>query len=168
MKNLLLIFFLLTVSHLGLAQSYKMLVVKPKKDYSFRNEGKVINWWDGHATINSNMLVNNDTLTDIKFSRASLRGDTLDIELYQNDESHDHHYKVQIVNNKYTISYNFSYPVDTIERKIQALDYWLILNTNKFKRGNTIKGYTEFKGRCLKNCYHDIITAKGYFNVAIE
>ena len=168
MRSLLLILALVAVFRLGLAQNYKSLMVDPKKDYSFKNEGKVINWGDSHATINSNMLVNNETLTDIKFTRASLRGDTLNIELYQTDESHDHHYKIQIVNNKYAIDYNFSYPADTLDRKIQALEYRLILNANKFKYGSTIKGYTEFKGKCLYNCYHDIITAKGYFNVTIE
>jgi hypothetical protein len=159
---------LLTISNLAMGQVYKPLTVDSKKDFKFRNEGKVIKWWDEQETVNSDMLVNNDTLTDIQFTKAKLRGDTLDIEIYQNDESHDHHYKIEIIRDKYKIDYDFSYPADTTDRRIQTLDFMLTLNTKTFKKGKTVKGYTEFKGKCIENCYDNIIIAKGYFKVTVE
>ena len=63
---------LLIISNLAIGQVYKPLTIEAKKSFNFRNEGKVVNWWDEKETINSDMLVNDDTLTDIQFTRAKL------------------------------------------------------------------------------------------------
>ena len=159
---------LLIVSNVVAGQVYKPLAIDTKKDFKFRNEGKTIKWWDVIETVNSDMLVNDDTLTDIQFTKAKLRGDTLDIEIYQSDESHDHHYRIEIIKDRYKIDYDFSYPADTTDRKIQPLDFMLTLITKKFKKGKDIRGYTEFKGKCIQNCYDEILIAKGTFKVTVE
>jgi len=159
---------LLIISNLAIGQVYKPLTIDTKKRFNFKNEGKVVNWWDEKETINSDMLVNNDTLTDIQFTRAKLSGDMLNIEIYQNDESHDHHYLIEIIKDKFKVDYDFSYPSDTTDRKIQTLDFMLTLDTKKFKKGKVVRGYTEFKGKCVQNCYDEMITAKGTFKVTVE
>jgi hypothetical protein len=159
---------LLIISNPAMGQVYKPLVSDSKKDFRFKNEGKVIEWLDGPEKIDSDMVVNGDALTDIQFATAKLNGDTLNVEIYQTDESHDHHYRIEIIKNTYKIDYNFSYPVDTVTRKIEPLDFRLIVNTKVFKKGTVLRGYTEFKGKCTVNCYDDIIEAKGFFMVTIE
>ena len=76
--------------------------------------------------------------------------------------------QIEIIKDKFKVDYDFSYPSDTTDRKIQTLDFMLTLDTKKFKKGKVVRGYTEFKGKCVQNCYDEMITAKGTFKVTVE
>ncbi len=146
----------------------KPLVLDSSIKCLIKNEDKKLKFGDEIFVVKSGLLVNDDPMTDILFTQAKLNGDTLDILIYQTDESHDHNYKIKVIRDKYIIHYDFSYPADTTDRKIQTMDFKLILNRKNFYVGQELKGYTEFIGQCLTNCYESRIVAKGFFKVTVE
>jgi hypothetical protein len=173
MKRILPLIFL-TVSACSYAQKSKLseVIVDLKRSYEIPNEGKVYNTLfdlpEGNDTVNASLIVNGDTLRDIRSAKANLKGDTLRILVYQTDPAYHHQFVISVIKDKYYITYKFLTSGEQVKREIKPLETKLILNSLDFSKGKEIRGYTEYKGKCLKGCWEDLILVKGNFKVVIE
>jgi hypothetical protein len=172
MIKIFLIFCLSTPSFLY-AQKIKWSQVEVEnKDYKIPKEGEVINTLfdvpETKGLIASSLLVNNDTLSKIQFTKCEMRSDTLKILIHQTDPTLHHEYIITVTKGKYFIVYKFLTSGEQIKRKIEPLEMKLVLNSLDFTKGKEIRGYTEFRGKCVKGCSEDLILVKGNFKVIIE
>jgi hypothetical protein len=175
MNRLFIIFFFLA-THFSCAQKTKwnQVIVESKSSFSISKEGKIVNTLfdnqETRDTIKSSLILNNDTLFTILFTKAKLNGDTLSILIHQDDPAYHQEYLITVLKNKYNINYVLSAPVDPEKSKMVASETKLILNSFDYKKGKEIRGYTEYKGRCVKGCFEGDrpVTVKGNFVALIE
>lgn len=174
--NRLFIIVCFLATHFSCAQKVKWneVTVDSKSTYDIPNEGKVVNTLfdvpETRDTIRSGMILNNDTLFTILFTKAELSGDTLKILIHQDDPAYHQEYLITVFKNRYNIHYVLSAPVDPEKSKMVASETKLKLSSLDFKKGKEIRGYTEYKGKCVKGCFEGDrpVTVKGNFAVIIE
>jgi hypothetical protein len=116
----------------------------------------------------SSLIVNNDTSRTILFTKAKLKGDTLEILIHHTDPAYHHKYLITIVKGKYFIKYTFKTSGVQEKRTIIPLETKLKLKSSDFKKGKEIRGYTEYKGECTEGCWEKLIQIKGNFSVVIQ
>jgi hypothetical protein len=124
-----------------------------------------------HSITSSDLIVNNDPLTTIINTEVYKHGDTLDILIYNEvDPSHDHNFQIQIIQDKCYIYYDFSYPMDEGNRKLETIKFELTLDKKVFKPGTTLRGHVEYLGKCTNYCMYDLkdVEVHGDFVVAIK
>jgi hypothetical protein len=161
---------------MAVGQKSKTLEVDPVRSYSIKDEGKIDERVDGMSiTIQADLsMPSTETPSfsayEIRFPEAKLKGDTLTITILETNEMYHHMYTIEVANNRYTITYDFLNSGEEFDRSIKTKNFRLILNTNNFKKGQEIRGYTEYKGICTKGCWpsHSKFNIKGNFKVTIE
>lgn len=171
MKNLLLITLLLCVGENLFAQNLRELIVNPNAEYFIKNEGKTYQYKETGMPevlqITSDLVVNKDTLREIRSTEARLKGNSLVILIYETNPDYHHEYMIKIVEDQFVIDYTYMTSGQRRSIKVKPLDYQLVLNSNNFEKGKEIRGHTEFKGKCIEGCW-DKIDIRGDFKVMIE
>jgi hypothetical protein len=174
--NRFVIIICLSAAHFSCAQKVKwnQIIVDSKGTYNIPNEGKVVNTLfdvpETRDTIKSGLILDNDTLFTIFFTKAKLDGDTLKISIHQTDPAYHQECLITVVKNKFNIDYDLRTGLEPEENKMRVLQPKLKLNTLDFKKGKKIRGYTEYTGKCVKGCLEESrpVTVKGNFSVIIE
>lgn len=140
--------------------------------YFITNENEVydMSWLqEPNDTVKAELVVmfNGVESDKILFSEATIQNDTLKIILHRLSSSLYSEYSICILKQDYFVK--FRYLVDVLpEQVIISESNKLKLNTFDFKKGNEVRGYAEFRGRCLKPCDEKIITIKGNFKYIIK
>jgi hypothetical protein len=152
------------------AKDLKPFVVDKKGVYSVQDEGTEFIDHNVRYITQAALEVSMTDRAVISYTDARLRGDTLDILIHDFDESHAHNFQIRIVGGKYAMLYDFSYPVDEVNRKIETLSSKLILNTGSFRKGESVRGYVEYSGKCEQGCEYTpgLIVVRGNFMVSIR
>ena len=148
----------------------KPYIVDKKRDYSVANEGTVRMYNLEKEVTKAHLVQSSIDPAVIQNTDAHLRRDTLDILIHETDESHNHNFQIQIIGDKYAMLYDFSTPIDSINRFNETVYSKLYLNNGSLKKGATVRGYVEYKGKCVKGCANDegLIEVKGNFVVKIR
>jgi hypothetical protein len=144
------------------------------RQYSITQEDSLIDIWGKEMNIHEYEKVNADLRipnnwgpTEINFAKANLSGDTLYIEFHGYPGHTIETFKITIVKDKYRSYYSFIDDGDFVS-KMTPLDTKLILNKGNYKKGTTLKGYTEYNGNC-RNCKgNKTIEIKGSFKTLVE
>ncbi|MBN8577378.1 MAG: hypothetical protein J0L66_10575 [Cytophagales bacterium] len=161
-------------------RDFQSITFDTSNDFKIINEDSVYNALEGVADFQEIVKITSDTrlisdsdfkqMDEIKFSEARIESDTLDILLYETNSIFDYKYKIKIVDGKFKIDFWYQTTIDTIDREIRTLKQTLILNKREFKKGDEIRGHTEYEGQCIKGCSTDEnpIIIKGNFKVKVE
>ncbi|MEI9919864.1 MAG: hypothetical protein WDO14_13855 [Bacteroidota bacterium] len=148
------------------------VVVDPKRNYTVKSEGEIYNGFDREYpeyadTTTADLNFNNSDWINIHFAKANFAGDTLQILVYETNPAFHHQYRISIIDNKFFIYYEFRTSGENVKRIARTLESKLILNTLDFKKGKEIRGYTEYKGECIDDCWSEPISIRGNFKVII-
>ena len=81
--------------------------------------------------IESDLTMNGDSLLSIRFAKASLHRDTLEIIFFLLNKSSDYFSKIKVVGGSYKAQYDFSTPVDQKNRQIKTIQTKLVLNASE-------------------------------------
>lgn len=122
-------------------------------------------------TIRASLTVSDGDLHDfskIMLSNAMVKNDTLVIELYTTDSAYHHEYKIFIVGNMYRIRYWFAVSPGYVNGTLEPLQTKLKLNANQIAKGVTIRGYTEFKTKCIQPCTDGLLVVAGNFKAIVR
>jgi hypothetical protein len=152
------------------SKDLKPYLVDKKRTYKIQDEGTEFIDRDVKYVTRAALNVVMPDSAFITYTDAVLRGDTLDILIHKFDESHSHNFQIKIIGSKHAMLYDYSYPVDEVNRKITTMSSKLILNSGVFKKGATIRGYLEYSGKCVQACEDQKapIVVKGNFAVVIR
>jgi hypothetical protein len=104
----------------------------------------------------------------IKSSWGQIKGDTVEIQLYNTSPGFYHEYVIKIWKTSFNIAYNYKTSGDPHVREIITDSATLVLNTKRLKKGQTIRGHTEYRGRCTKGCGIEEYKIAGNFAVVLE
>jgi hypothetical protein len=156
-------------------QNRPLKIVLKSAKFEIENEDSVIHFLDkivNPDTTRANLKVNNDENREIFFTNAKLNGHDLKILLHTTSPAYHQEYLISISNGKYRIKYNFKTSGDPFDRTIKSDNTILELNTLKFNKGDTVRGYTEFHGKCFYKKDPDypteILNIKGNFKFIIK
>jgi hypothetical protein len=127
-------------------------------------------------TVTAYLVVNydpkrGDNQVYLKSSRASLRGDTLEILLFNHTEYVFWEYKILITKDTYQIETWFAPPINDKRITIQPVATVFKINSLDFVKGQELKGYTKLKGKCMGDqlsCFSNDMVIEGNFRVKIE
>jgi hypothetical protein len=152
------------------AKDLKPYLVDKNRGYTVQDEGTEFIDHDVKYVTRAALDVDMPDRAILSYTDAVLRGDTLDILIHEFDESHNHDFQIRLVGGKHAMLYDYSYPVDEVNRKITTMSSKLILNSGVFKKGATIRGYLEYSGKCVQACEDQKapIVVKGNFAVVIR
>ncbi|MFM8912025.1 MAG: hypothetical protein ACKOE6_03760 [Flammeovirgaceae bacterium] len=149
------------------------VIVDTKSMFDIADEGKFFG--DDKDTVRSGLTVNgNDAIGRIWYTRNEHKDDTLRIKIYSFNEVYIHNYLIKVFKGKCIVDYRYEMDADDasvdIDRKIISTGYLVKLNSLDFKKGKEIRGYTEFRGKCVgRDCHgHADIEIKGNFKIRIE
>jgi hypothetical protein len=152
------------------SKELKPIVIDKTRSYSVQEEAtELIDHELKHVTCAA-LEVNMQHGTIISYTDARMRGDTLDILVYDFDESQSNQFQIRVIRDKYKILYDFSYPVDELNRSITTVESTLLLSTGIFKKGAVVRGYVEYTGKCVQACEYvgEQIAVKGNFVALIR
>jgi hypothetical protein len=109
-------------------------------------------------------------MDEMKFAEARLKDDTLNILIFETNTIFDYKYKIKIVDDEFKIDFWYQTTIDTTDREVKTIKQTLVLNRREFKRGQEIRGHTEYEGQCVSGCDGDEkpIVIKGNFKVTVE
>ncbi len=170
-------FLIILVPILGACQNgNNNLLIHPNDKFQIKNEDKVIKFTFGNPnfakldTVRAELIVNNDPVRGIQFTRAKLRSDTLTIIISSTTTAYHQVYNIEIAGGKCKVDYAFKPSGPDYKLTVVPTDYKVILNQADFQIGREIRGYTEFKGKCQgEGCYDENdIEIKGNFKVLIK
>jgi hypothetical protein len=91
-------------------------------------------------------------MCEIKFSEAKWGNDTLYVEISETNSIVDYHYRIKIVDGHFNINYWYQTTMDTAIREIRTIEQRLILDNSELKKGEVIRGHTEYIGQCIEGC----------------
>jgi hypothetical protein len=156
------------------AQKPGQILFDSLRSYAITYEDSLIDIWGKEMNIHENKTVNADLRipgdfggTEINFVEAILTGDTLKLEFHGYPGHTVETFRIAVVKDKYWSYYNFRDDGDFVSKMIPK-KHKLALNSPDYKKGYTIKGYTEYIGKC-RNCkVNKIIEIKGSFKVLIQ
>ena len=172
--NKVFFFFMLFAANVSCAQkvTWHKVIVDKNRSFAVKNEGTRHNSLfeipDTKGVIKSDIMVNDDTTRNIVFTKGELKSDTLKLVIHQTDPSYDHQYVILIARDRYTIDYRFSTSGEDVTRKLKPIETKLILNGLNFRKGGELRGYTEYKAKCLEGCWEDTIVVRGNFIITID
>jgi len=167
---------LLGIVHSSLGQEFKPITFDSLRQYSITHEDSLADIWDGmndheYVAVNADLTAPSRWgPTPIHFAEANLRGDTLQIEFQGYSRMITvATFRILIVRDQYWSHYNFKDDfVEGFVSNMIPIETKLILNDRNCKRGTTVKGYAEYKGKC-RNCKRiKIIEFKGSFKALIK
>jgi hypothetical protein len=145
--------------------------IDTRMHYDVTDEGAEYSEVGQHSITTADLIVNNDSLTTIINTDSYKHGDTLDILIYNEiDASHDHNFQIQIIRDKCFVFYDFSYPMDEENRKLETVKFELALDKNVFKTGTILRGHVEYLGKCSNYCVFGLkdVEVHGDFMVTIK
>jgi hypothetical protein len=165
---------LLFVTQLSCAQPvnlWKKIKINPIAKYEIVDEDKIISRADlneSEDTVSASIIVDNNELIKIRFSRAEVHGDTLQIVLYEDNEAFYNKFVISIVKDTYFIKYRFLIDIseDTIGTIIPYQSE-VSLNKLEIKKGGEIRGAVKFKGRREHSQNEEWIIVNGNFKIII-
>lgn len=171
---LTLILFCYFTCTLSGAQNFRTLSIDKSINYKIEDENKTFEL--GRDTYKTKSDVHIISSTDpqlfiMPLARCRVVKDTLEITLEAINEAIYSRCTIRIAGNKYHISYQFKESGEAKLREIIADSFELTLNHKNLEKGQTIKGHTEFSGRCKTDyCpeYVKNLVIKGNFSVTIE
>ncbi len=155
---------LLALAESATGQIFRALAIDDTRDFEIEDEDSTVSQL---YKITSDLMVENLDVHQMKFTQARQKGDTLTILIFETHPSLGHEYWIKIVKDRYTIDYRFE-PGGDVKRKINAEGFGLILNTTDVGPGKELRGYTEYRGNCVKGCKDKLVTIRGNFKVKIE
>jgi hypothetical protein len=119
-------------------------------------------------TVRAALIVDNDSSDVIRFANAHLSNGMLTISIYETNETDHHKYLISVSNSRYAINYKYITSGESKEEDgIVPYETHLILSESEFKSGDTLKGYTLFKGKCT-TCKDGSIVVEGTFEVVVK
>lgn len=121
-------------------------------------------------TINAKVLVNGDTISQIRFTKGFIQGDTVIITAYGLNEATYDELVITMFNSEYTIEYKFEESGVQLDRRMNVKKTKLRLNSNQFERGSIVKGYIEYEAICAQGCINPnyLIVIKGNFHAKLR
>ena len=133
----------------------------------------------GNKKIHAYIYQEEDSVQQLFWTTALLTKDTLEILITGFNGVESQQYLIRISNDKYTVGYQIRTTMDDqieleknikIDRKIAPYMTKLRLSTSHFMSGTEVRGYTEFKGKCVSGCGESPfeISLRGNFSVFIE
>jgi hypothetical protein len=161
-------------------QEFHLIQFDEVNGFRIAYEDSVYNVLEGLSEIEENVKITADTrlitdsqfpqMDEIKFTEARLNQDTLNVLIYETNTIFDYKYKIKIIKDKFRIDFGYKTTIDTTERQIKTVKQTLILNKKEFKKGQEIRGHTEYEGQCVIGCAADEkpIVIKGNFKVMVE
>ena len=176
MRQITVLLFILTSQTISYCQTPQNVSVDKTRDYRVRDEDKVFSLVDKTFKRKSDVQIifpelSSDLLT-MPQVHATTTDDTLRVTLESINEAIYSKYTIKIIDKKCLITFHFTESGQATDpREITADNYKLVLDHGDFKKGNTIKGHTEFQGRCLTGyCpeYVKDLKVKGNFVVKVE
>ena len=176
MKQFTFIVVLLAMSEIATGQIFRTLTVDDTRDFEIEHEDSTVSkpGVNGNELfkVASDLMVENHDLHkdlhEMKFTQAGKKGDTLTILIFETHPTLRHEYWIKVVKDKYMIDYR-SVPGGDVKRKINPEGFGLILNTAEVGHGKELRGYTEYRGNCVKGCSRDkVVIIRGNFKVRIE
>ena len=169
LSNLLILFSQFSCGQAG--RKTEKIEVNSTVRYEIPDENKVISRLDFNEpsdTVKAGLIVDNNDLIKIRFSRAKINGDTVQIILYEDNEAFDNRFSISIVKNQYVIDYKFL--IDISEDSIGEIvpeQSEVEVNSLDFKKGKEIRGRVYFKGRRKNSNNNEWVVVKGNFKVII-
>ena len=144
------------------------IVIDSENKFEIKDENKILG--ESNDTVRANLIVNDHDLRRIWLTKNYKNKDTLFIEIHRSDEVYDHSYIIRIINGKCSVKYQYEMSGPILERSIIPVDYLVKLNSMNFIKGQEIRGYTEFRGKCIgEGCYQEAdVVIKGNFKVVIN
>ncbi len=119
--------------------------------------------------LKSTVLVNNDTLRQMRFASAEkINEETIELTIFETSPLYHQELTVQIVKDEFKMNFVYNMSGRPIERKIKTQSQKLTLKSNKFKKGEIIFGKLSFKGICIEGCSENEIKIEGYFKTEIK
>ncbi|EDP69978.1 hypothetical protein FBALC1_10612 [Flavobacteriales bacterium ALC-1] len=134
---------------------------------------KTKNGYDGlidstEYQINSNILVNNDSLRSIRFTKLKrISNDTLRLSIYETNPMYHHNLIASIIGTSFKITYDFDMSGPSIDPNIKTITQELILKSLPNKKGDSVYGYLNYLGKCNFDCDGEI-KIKGYFKTKLD
>jgi len=180
MRRLFHLTILILISCSAHDKEFQTIKFIPTYDFKIINEDSVYNAMEGLSDIEDIVKINADTrlitdsqfkqMDEIKFTEAKLKNDTLNILIFEANTIFDYKYKIKIIDDEFKINFWYQTTIDTTEREIKTVKQTLILDKKEFKKGQEIRGHTEYEGQCIKGCATDEkpIIIKGNFKVTVE
>jgi hypothetical protein len=138
-----------------------------KRNYHIKDEGKKYKptLHGDEEIIRSNIIVNGDTLRQLFNTEGKIIGDSAIITIYGQNADSYHEYIIGIHKNQYKVKYSFITPLEPWPRSIETVSSALKLEKTNFIKGDSVRGYIEYEGRCAKGCAADRYFVKGNFIV---
>ncbi len=127
-------------------------------------------------TVTADLIVNYDAKDGknqiyIRSSSASVRGDTLEILLFNHSGYIFWEYRILVVKNIYQIETWFTPPINHKRMQILPITTVFKINSLDFRKGSELNGYTKLKGQCKgddQSCFSRDIIIEGNFKVKIK
>jgi len=170
--KILLVLFIAAISCAQSSHEWRNIEVDLTNKYLIDSEDQVYlsDFGEANDTVRASIEVRNEdhVFSKIKLSRARLINDTLRIKLHTTTPANHHEYEITIANGKYAIKYRFVGCGGEFDEVLKPTDTRLKLNSNRFKKGDILRGYTEFKTKCIKPCDGGLFSAIGNFKVIIR
>jgi len=146
--------------------------VTPAARYEIADENRVISRSDFNEpndTVRAALIVDNNDLIKIRFSKTKICGDTLVIVLYEDNEAFSNKFVITIVNDRYSIDYKFLIDISEDSTGIIAPHQSNIkVSSLDFRKGREIRGSISFKGRRDNSENKEWVTVKGNFKAIIK
>ncbi|MBX2895772.1 MAG: hypothetical protein KF763_10040 [Cyclobacteriaceae bacterium] len=167
-------YFMLFIANVSCAQkvTWNKVVVDKNSSFTVNNEGKMYNSLidvsETNGFIKSDVMVNGDTTRRIVYTKSEMKNDTLKIVIHQTDPAYHHTYIILIFKNRYLMDYKFLTSGEAVNRRLKPIQTKLILKRLDFRKGEELRGYAEYKAKCLEGCWEDSIVVKGNFIVTIN
>jgi len=174
MRTLIVLVFSL-VSWETYSQRPRDFAVDKTLDYEIKGEGRSFKIAGENFTSKSDVqisyLPDKYNLLVMPLVKATKIGDTLQLTLEAINEAIYSVCTIKIFGKKCLITFSFTESGETGgPRELPIYNFSLILNHNNFKKGKTIRGHAEFRGRCLTGYCPDYVrdfSANGNFVVTI-
>jgi len=135
---------------------WKSIVISRERPYLVKNEGESFKplYSENKASVNSDLMIDEDTARLIKmgYSYPFPMGDTVRLDLFDNEASYAHSFKIYILRNKYLIKYSREIVGTDLVQKFEPVKSMLELNSLDFSNGSKIRGHVEYTGKCVSGC----------------
>lgn len=174
MKIYILLFLLPVATSCVLSQNVSdQIKIDSNRTFNISDEDSIVRttYHGPKEKIRADLVIEGIKVNDaqtIKFSSGRIKGDTVEIFLYHTSPGFHHEYKIQIFESRFNITYHYSTSGDPHIRQISTIKSSLVLSSNKFAKGEVVRGYTEYYGKCVKGCRNEDYKIVGNFAVLLE
>lgn len=118
--------------------------------------------------IQSNVIVNNDSLRIMHFAEAKKETlDTLKLKIFETNPAYHQELTITLIHSTYTMHFSYFTSGPFMDREIETQHQSLILKNKTLNKGDTLFGQLDYKGICKTGC-KETITIKGDFKAIIE